>query len=73
VLILKRRRGETVNIGPDVVITVVETSQNWVTLGIAAPIAWPIGRASVRLEPISYPDEQSEGRTRTATTSLELP
>lgn len=45
-LVLKRRRDQSLQIGSDVTVTVLEISDDWVKLGIAAPPDWDIDRAS---------------------------
>jgi carbon storage regulator len=49
-LILNRRRGEAIVIGPDVVVTVeeIDRRQGRVRLGVRAPRSVPVDRAEVR-------------------------
>jgi carbon storage regulator len=46
-LILRRRRGESVKIGADVTITVLDVKHNDITLGVAAPKDVPVQREEV--------------------------
>jgi carbon storage regulator len=46
-LVLSRKQGERIVIGRDVVITVLESGQNRVRLGFAAPQGMPIYREEV--------------------------
>ncbi|HXG51804.1 MAG TPA: carbon storage regulator CsrA [candidate division Zixibacteria bacterium] len=46
-LILSRRPGESVAIGEDIVVTVLEASGNQVRLGISAPRAVPVLREEI--------------------------
>jgi carbon storage regulator CsrA len=43
-LVLKRRRSETVQIGPDITITIVGIEAGAVVLGISAPVETQITR-----------------------------
>lgn len=43
-LVLKRRRQQSVQIGPDVTVTLLQISGDWVKLGIEAPPQWLIDR-----------------------------
>lgn len=45
-LILKRRRGIKIRIGPDVTVTILETSAHWAKLAIDAPPGWKIDHAN---------------------------
>jgi carbon storage regulator len=47
VLTLSRRRGESIAIGPDVVVTVVRAARGQVQLSIAAPRDVPILRGEL--------------------------
>ena len=46
-LVLTRRKGEKIHIGPDIVITVVEIQPGRVRIGIEAPLAVNIVRAEL--------------------------
>ena len=48
-LVIRRRRGETLVIGEDVEIEVLEASQSQVKLGIRAPKNVPVLRKEIRL------------------------
>lgn len=47
-LLLTRKRNETVLIGDDVEVTVVEITKSWVRLGVTAPDSVHIDRAELR-------------------------
>lgn len=44
--VLKRKREQSVQVGPDVTVTVLAISDDWVKLGIEAPPEWLIDRSS---------------------------
>lgn len=46
-LVLNRKRTEQIQIGDDIVITVLEISRNRVRLGIAAPVDVPVLRTEL--------------------------
>lgn len=46
-LVLARKEGESIVIGPDITVTVLETNGSVVRLGIAAPEAVPVHRLEV--------------------------
>ena len=46
-LILARKKGETIHINDDIVITVMDTNNNLVRLGIKAPDAATVKRGEV--------------------------
>jgi carbon storage regulator len=54
-LILARKKGETIHINDDIVITVMETGSNIVRLGIKAPDATAVKRGE------AYAKIKSEG------------
>lgn len=45
-LVLKRRREQSIQIGPDVTVTILAISGESVKLGITAPPEWLIDRSS---------------------------
>ncbi len=47
-LVLTRKPGETVQIGNDIVITVLRTARGAIRLGIEAPLSVPILRGELR-------------------------
>ncbi len=46
-LILTRRQGETITIGPDVTVTVLDVKGHQVRLGVAAPRDLPVHRKEI--------------------------
>ena len=46
-LILTRRVGEAIMVGPDIVVTVLGVKQNQVRIGIAAPAATAVHREEI--------------------------
>lgn len=46
-LILTRRTGETINIGEDVSVTVIEVRGNQVRIGVNAPKSVPVHREEI--------------------------
>ncbi len=60
-LVLSRRRNETICLGEDVRITVLKIDRNGVRLGIEAPAAVPIVREELLLE-----DDERRGRAAMA-------
>lgn len=49
-LVLERRRDESIVIGDDVVLTVLEIRGNRVRLGITAPVETPVNREEIHAE-----------------------
>jgi carbon storage regulator len=54
-LVLSRRSGERIRIGPDVTITVLVVEGDKVRLGIAAPMDVPIWRAELVSDQTALP------------------
>ena len=50
-LVLSRLEGETIHIGPDIVITVVSIDRNKIRLGIDAPRDMPVFRSELLPQP----------------------
>jgi carbon storage regulator CsrA len=50
VLILKRRRGQSIQVGADIVITVIGIQNGSVLLGVSAPLDQLIRRYQIRVE-----------------------
>ncbi len=50
-LVLSRKSGETIAVGDQIQITVLEVRGNQVKLGLAAPREVPIRRGELELEP----------------------
>lgn len=48
-LILTRRVGESINIGPDVKVTVLGVKGNQVRIGVAAPKSCSVDREEIRV------------------------
>ena len=48
-LVLSRKLGEVIHVGPDITITVVDIDRGKISLGIEAPRDVPIWRAELRL------------------------
>jgi carbon storage regulator len=67
VLILTRKIGETVAIGDNIKVRVVDVKGHQVRLGISAPIEWAVHREEVFLRI----QEQNIQSRATATTDLE--
>lgn len=60
-LVLTRKQGERIQIGQDVVITVVRTKGKSVRLGIQAPSHVPVLRGEIAIE-IAAEEEQKAAR-----------
>jgi carbon storage regulator len=61
-LILNRRAGEAIVIGPDVVVTVeeIDRRQGRVRLGVRAPRSVPVDRAEVRARKLAAQEAGGE-------------
>jgi carbon storage regulator len=68
VLILTRKIGETVTIGDNIKVQVVDVKGHQVRLGISAPMEWAVHREEVFLRI----QEQNLKSKSTATTDLEI-
>jgi carbon storage regulator len=66
VLILTRKIGETVTIGDDIKVQVVDVKGRQVRLGITAPSEWPVHREEIFLK------IQEQNIVSTATTAEDL-
>ena len=58
-LVLSRKQGERVLVGPDVIVTVLQIAGGRVKLGFSAPADVPIHREELRRQ---KPDEAAVGR-----------
>jgi carbon storage regulator len=60
-LVLMRRPGESIHIGPNIVVTLVALERNRARIGIEAPREVPIDREEIaekkRLESLAEPEE----------------
>jgi carbon storage regulator len=61
-LVLSRREGEQLVIGPNIVVTVLEVRGNVVKLGCEAPMAIPISRQEVS----QHQNRRRDGQSRAA-------
>ncbi|MEJ0040137.1 MAG: carbon storage regulator [Gammaproteobacteria bacterium] len=64
-LVLMRRPGESIHIGPDIVVTLVALERNRARIGIEAPREVPIDREEIaekkRLESLVDQDDPQDG------------
>lgn len=58
-LILSRKIGEQIQIGPDVTVTVVRVTPNSIRLGVSAPTGVPVVRSEIRPAPEPAVREQA--------------
>ena len=61
-LVLSRKLGETVCIGSEITLSVVEVKGNRVKIGIEAPGIWGSGGASLAWSPARIPRQHFESR-----------
>ena len=68
-LVLMRRPGESIHIGPDIVVTLIALERNRARIGIEAPKAVPIDREEIaekkRLELRRGPEQDDKGSDST--------
>lgn len=60
-LILTRRAGETIMIGPDIEVTVMGVNGSQVKIGIKAPKATTVDREEIAIRRIVNPRDQARG------------
>ncbi|WP_018084736.1 carbon storage regulator CsrA [Desulfurispora thermophila] len=70
-LVLSRKKNQTIYIGPDIKLTVVEISGDTVKLGITAPRQVDILRAEV-LDAVSRENRQAAGKETNAQQLLDM-
>lgn len=63
-LVLSRKTGERVQIGDDIVVTIVRVGPNSVRLGIEAPRSMPVLRDELQTHNESMGQKDSTGSTR---------
>lgn len=66
-LVLSRKAGESIVIGNDVVITILEVRGGQIRIGVDAPRNLPVHRAEI------YEQVQAENRAAVASTDLRAP
>ena len=63
-LILTRKSGESVMIGDDIVVTVLEANQRQVRIGISAPQEVPVHREEIYLRVVSERRQEAESSSQ---------
>ena len=63
-LILSRKSGESLMIGDDIVVTVLEVNQRQVRIGISAPQDVPVHREEIYLRVVSERRQEKESSSR---------
>lgn len=54
-LVLTRKQGESIQIGSDITITIVDLGKGRVKIGVAAPVEVPIRRSELEPEQVVQP------------------